>query len=181
MINSAIKQRGGFTIEFAIIGLVFSLLFIFSADVIIKLSYKGKLDRLSYSLVNILKERTQLYGKDYSLTKGHATTLVTIAEGSLRRTVNQFEAKNFGYVIEAVTFNAKGVATYKVYPEGIEKVRCNTVSTLDKMQHLSKMTTWNRRATLYRVTLCYETSNWIGDLLDMNFTRVESDAIMIGR
>lgn len=66
--NLKSKQRGIFSIEFAIVGICFSLLLAFSGDVIIKLSIKGKLDRLSYSLVNVLKERTQLYGMDYQLT-----------------------------------------------------------------------------------------------------------------
>lgn len=181
MINSSIRQRGVFTVEFAIIGLVFSLLFVFSADVIIKLSYKGKLDRLSYSLVNVLKERTQLYGKDYVLSEADVTTIVKIAKGSLRRTVSQFDKNKLGYKIEAVTFDAKENSTYSKFPAGAAVVSCNNDKSLDTMKHLSKTTTWKRRTTLYRVTLCYETSNWIGDLLGTQFTRVESDAIMIGR
>ena len=55
-LNLKSKQRGVFSIEFAIVGVVFSLLLAFSGDVIMKISIKGKLDRLSYSLVNVLKE-----------------------------------------------------------------------------------------------------------------------------
>lgn len=178
------SQRGTFTVEFAIVGLIFSLLFVFSGDVIIKLAYKGKLDRLAYSLVNIVKERTQLYDDSYSLTPANVTTVANIAEASLRRMITDFDSNKFGYVIEAVTFDASHRSTYQAFSSNVvgnSAIQCNTPNKLNQMMHLSKITTWGRPSTLYRVTLCYETANWIGDLLNMNFTRVESDAVMIGR
>lgn len=180
-ISNRLKQKGTFTIEFAIVGLFLSLLFIFAGDMTIKLAHKGKLDRLSYSLVNILKERTQLYGKDFQIKQSQIDSIVNIATDSLRRTVQQFEDANFGYLIEAVTFNQAQKPSYQAFAPTGTGARCQTEQTLEQMQHLSKITTWGRRATLYRVTLCYETDNWIGDLLDMDFTTVQSDAVMIGR
>ena len=184
MTNSTIKQHGNFTVEFAIIGVVLSLLFVFSGDVIIKLAHKGKLDRLSYSLVDIIKERTQLYNENYELTDENVNTVINIARSSLKRTLGSFDAQQFGYVVEAVTFDAVQQPTYRVFPTGnnvVSAIRCQTRQSLGEMTHLSKITTWGRRATLYRVTLCYETDNWIGDLLGTEFTRVQSDAVIIGR
>lgn len=184
MTNSAIKQRGNFTVEFAIIGLVFSLLFVFSGDVVIKLSYKGKLDRLSYSMVDIIKERTQLYDENYELTEHNVNTVINIARSSLARTISQFDSKKFGYLVEAVTFDSRQFPTYRVFPyAGGTSIglQCTAHQPLNEMTHLSKITTWGRRSTLYRVTLCYDTDNWIGDLLGMEFSRVQSHAVIIGR
>ncbi|SHO56531.1 tight adherence pilus pseudopilin TadF [Vibrio quintilis] len=181
---SMMKQRGNFTVEFAIICVVISLLLTFSADVIIKLSCKGKLDRLSYSMVNLLKERTQLYQNNYSLEQSNVDRIVHIVRSSLQRTMKQFRSQNFGYLIESVTFNDEQVPSYSVFPSGSGQsggIRCTLRSPLSQMTDLSKITTWGRRASLYRVTLCYDTDNWIGELLDMEFTRVQSDAVIIGR
>ncbi|WP_162063690.1 tight adherence pilus pseudopilin TadF [Vibrio taketomensis] len=175
------KQKGTFTIEFAIVGLFLSLLFVFAGDMTIKLAHKGKLDRLSYSLVNILKERTQLYGKDFNIKPAEIESIANIARDSLRRTVQQFDQASFGYLIESVTFDQEQKPSYQFFNTNGVGVRCQAAQSLNQMQHLSKVTTWGRRATLYRVTLCYETDNWIGDLLDVDFTTVQSDAVMIGR
>ncbi|GAB2651537.1 tight adherence pilus pseudopilin TadF [Vibrio panuliri] len=184
MISLTSKQRGTFSIEMAIVGVFFSLLFVFSGDVIIKLTHKGKLDRLSYSLVNIVKERTQLYSKSYRLTDANVNTAIKIAKASFKRTTNQFDATSFGYVVESVTFDQAHKPIYDVFRSQNSPtlgIRCNVAKTLNNMTHLSKITTWGRPSSLYRVTLCYETDNWIGDLLGESFTRVQSDALMIGR
>jgi tight adherence protein F len=34
---------------------------------------------------------------------------------------------------------------------------------------------------LYRVTLCYETDNWAGELFETDFTTVQSSSVMMGR
>lgn len=176
-------QLGGFTVEFAIVGAFLSLLLVFCGDITIKLAYKGKLDRLSYSLVNVLKERTQLYGEEYFLTTNQVTSIVNIATDSLRRTANAFDPARLGYLIESVTFDQDQVPTYEAFPQVLDGTvkTCQTNRTLDTMTHLSKVTTWGRRTTLYRVTLCYETNNWLGDLLNREFKTVQSDAVMIGR
>ncbi|CAM3794676.1 hypothetical protein VA7868_03105 [Vibrio aerogenes CECT 7868] len=177
-------QRGNFTVEFAIIGVVLSLLLTFSADVIVKLSGKGKLDRLSYAMVNLLKERTQLYEENYVPDQDSVDLIVTIATGSLQRTMGRFNPLNFGYLIESVTFDAQQNATYTTFPSGtasLSGIQCVLREPLSQMTYLSKMTTWGRRSALYRVTLCYNTDNWIGQLLHVDFIRIQSDAVSIGR
>ncbi|WP_254795850.1 tight adherence pilus pseudopilin TadF [Moritella viscosa] len=43
------------------------------------------------------------------------------------------------------------------------------------------MTSWGRRASIYRVTMVYRTENWFGALIGEEFNTVSSSAIMIGR
>lgn len=179
-----LKQTGNFSVEFAIVGIFFSLLLVFSGDVIIKLSVKGKLDRLSFSLVNVLKERTQLYSATSQINTGEAQALQKIAENSLNRTLGTFDKSKFGILVEELTFHGIGVANANAlnpFPLGTQ--RCAVSQTLDKLANLSVVTSWGRQASLYRVTLCYETDNWIGDLLDTGkeFTTVSSSSVMIGR
>jgi len=174
------KQSGNFTVEFSIVAIFFSLQLVFSGDVIIKLSVKGKLDRLSFSLVNVLKERTQLYSESYQIKQSEAAALKKIAVNSLKRTYGNFKGENFGFLVEEQTFS--DIAA----PNALSKFnlgaqRCAVAKSLGQLQHLSVVTTWNRQATLYRVTLCYETDNWIGGLLGKEFTTVSSSSVMIGR
>ncbi|RBW66593.1 ATP-binding protein [Vibrionales bacterium C3R12] len=178
--NLRSKQKGNFSVEFAIVGLFFSLLIVFSGDVIIKLSIKGKLDRLSYSLVNVLKERTQLYSEDYQITPNEARGMMTIGGNSLSRTLSTYDPTKFGALVEELTF--RGISApnpQKEYRFG--GITCNVSKPLSELQHLSVITSWERQASLYRVTFCYETDNWIGDLLGTEFTRVSSSSVMIGR
>ena len=180
MTNLKFKQGGNFSVEFAIVGLFFGLMLVFSGDVIIKLSVKGKLDRLSFSLVNVLKERTQLYGEDYKIKPAEATSLQTIAEHSLGRTLGTFDNSKFGILVEELTFSAIGAANpLNPFPLGSQS--CEVSKTLAELAYLSVVTSWNRQASLYRVTLCYETDNWAGSLLGTDFTTVSSSSVMIGR
>lgn len=177
--NLNCKQRGNFTVEFAIVGVIFSLLIVFSADVIIKLSLKGKLDRLSYSVANILKERTQLYDEDYKLSQAEISTLDTIATQSMRRTSPNFDEQRWGMRIEALQFDRNDT------PEGISFDRgnqgVNPSIDMTTLANLAVMTSWGRRASIYRVTFVYRTENWFGALIGEEFNTVSSSSIMIGR
>ncbi|BDU39731.1 ATP-binding protein [Vibrio nigripulchritudo] len=174
------NQVGNFTVEFAIVGAFVALLLVFSGDVIIKISTHGKLDRLSYSLVNVLKERTQLYDNDYRITQDEANAIIAIGRNSLNRTIGGFNANRFGARVEELTFRSIGnpnpLRTFHIGGR-----RCQVSQTLDNMRDLSVVTSWERQATLYRITLCYETDNWFGSLIGEQFTTVSSSSVMLGR
>lgn len=178
--NLKSKQRGTFSIEFAIVGVFFSLLLAFSGDVIIKLSVKGKLDRLSYSLVNIVKERTQLYDADYQLTAKEVNDLDTLAKRSLQRTFGAFETDKYGLLVEELSFKEVGKPN-PVIAENRGGLTCEVAQSITDLEHLTVVSNRGREMPLYRVTMCYETSNWIGDLLGKKFTNVMSDSVVIGR
>lgn len=181
VINSISNKRGNFTVEFAIVGLFLSILFVFSVDVIVKLSIKGKLDRLSYSLVSILKERTQLYDDDFIITQLDTSSLAKIASKSMERTMSSFSDERFGVTIEELTFKKIGVIDKVVSYDYGDRYQCKIINPLDKSENLSVVTTWNRQASLFRVTLCYKTDNLIGDFLGIDFSNVSSSSVIIGR
>ncbi len=178
--NLRFKQRGTFSIEFAIVGVFFSLLIAFSGDVIIKLSLKGKLDRLSYSLVNVIKERTELYAADYQLTAEETNDIDVIAKHSLQRTFSAFNQDNYGLLLEALSFQQVG-QPYPVVSEKRGVVNCHIEKSISELENLTVVSNRGREMSLYRVTVCYETDNWIGNLLGQDFTHVMSDSVVIGR
>lgn len=179
-LNLKSKQQGVFSIEMAIIGVVFSLLLVFSGDVIIKLSVKGKLDRLSYSLVNIIKERTELYAVDSKITANEVDAIYSIANNSLARTMGSFDATKLKILVEEQTFSGINTPNRAVrLPLG--KPVCAVPQFLSQLTNLSVVSSWGRQVSLYRVTLCYDTDNWIGSKLGIDFTTVTSSSVMIGR
>ncbi|MFA1562326.1 tight adherence pilus pseudopilin TadF [Aliivibrio fischeri] len=178
--NLKFRVKGNFTVEFAVVGLGLSLIFIFSADVITRLSIKGKLDRLSYSLVNVLKERTQLYNDDYVLTKSDASMIHNIGENSLRRMQGSYNNNKFGSIIEELSFSSIGNPNSRKYYE-FGGYACSLSKEIDDFESLSVVTTWTRQATLYRVTLCYNSDNMFGDVINKKYSDVNSSSLIIGR
>ncbi|MCY9865802.1 tight adherence pilus pseudopilin TadF [Vibrio coralliirubri] len=178
--NSRKCQQGIFSIEFAIVGFFFSLLLVFSGDVIIKLSVKGKLDRLSYSLVNVVKERTQLYDSSVILTSKQVDDIDTIARHSLQRTFGNYDASRYGLLVEEQSFSGVGQQQPTI-SERRGELNCRVAKPISELQHLSVVSVWGHQMPLYRVTLCYRTNNWFGELVGTDFTDVMSDSVVIGR
>jgi tight adherence protein F len=178
--NLKYKQKGTFAIEFAIVGLFLGILLMVTIDSTIKISTKGKLDRLSFSSVNLLKERTQLYNESYLTTQADANLVFDVVKSSFGRTLANFDSTKFGALIEEQTYQSDGTAnTLVTYTEG---TNCQPSQTLSSVEgDLSVVTSWGRQATLYRVTLCYETENLIANLLNAGFTTVQSSSVIVGR
>ncbi|MDN2483723.1 tight adherence pilus pseudopilin TadF [Vibrio agarivorans] len=187
MISSISTKKGNFTVEFAIIGIALSLLFAFSGDVIIKLSYKGKLDRLSFSAANILKEKTQLYdtrefvsGPEPTFDED-VTDIIDIITSSLSRSVSNFNANNFSYSVESMTYDGVDFSGTLESSATGDCEMSKTLQEIDSGGEFSVISSWGRRTPLYRVSLCYDAGNWIGSLLGANYSRVSSSSIIIGR
>jgi len=179
------QQRGSFTVEFAVVGLLFATLLVFSSDVIIKISMKGKLDRLSFSAVSIIKERTQLYSNgntvDYTMTSSEVDSIYGVILTSMKRTTSSFDSAKFGMRFEEQTYTNSGVANALVFFNSGLNV-CQVSTNLSAIENdLAVTTTWGRKSTLYRVTLCYETVNGVVSMLDSGFTTIQSSSVLLGR
>ncbi|MEL0636576.1 tight adherence pilus pseudopilin TadF [Marinomonas sp. TI.3.20] len=172
--NGQNKEQGNFTVEFAIIAVFFSIILVFCANTVNQLAIRGKLDRMSYSAVSIIKERTQLFTADsFSVPKAEFDKMNLIVENSLARTMSHFDINDFGSVLEVQTFDSSLKANIlDIHKIGIA---CNIGSALNP--DLSVVTSWGRKATLYRVTLCYKTTNLFGT----GSSTINSSSISIGR
>lgn len=174
------KKKGMFTVEFGLISVVFAILLLLVGDTVVKLSMKGQLDRLSYSMVNVLKERTQLYGKDNNtLNSSDAANLLLIAGRSLSRTNrNSFKRTDLNGTVEMLKFDSRNQASSTSINV---RAGCHLSRKINQLSNLSVTTTWGRKAVLYRVTLCYETDNFAGRFFGKKFTTVQSSSLSIGR
>ncbi|WP_150539625.1 tight adherence pilus pseudopilin TadF [Actinobacillus vicugnae] len=73
------NSQGSVTVEFIFIFFLFSVLLIFLIDVAILQSTTGKLHRTSYSLLNIVKERSAVYKGNETITQEDANKLKQLA------------------------------------------------------------------------------------------------------
>ncbi|SJL82798.1 tight adherence pilus pseudopilin TadF [Vibrio palustris] len=185
------NQSGNFTIEFAIVGIFFGLLLVFSADLIIKINMKGTLERLSYSMASVVKERTQLFNTNskndsanYKLTSDQAIDAYSITVNSLKRTLGSFNENKFGFDIQVFQRSDYGLGNiipldhWNSFDEKKIGIACNGG---EPKKDLIFQTSWGRSATLYQVTLCYDTMNWFGGLVGKDFSRVSVRSISVGR
>lgn len=179
------KQKGVFTIELALVSLVFTTLLIFAADITLKYAFQAKLDRLSYSLVSLVKERTALYSdpndamhKNDLLSDAQGNELFIISLNSLKRTITNFNPNKYFIKIEEKIFTPQQKMSTFGYGGGNE---CFQKRDLNKLDNLSIMSSLHNKLPLFRVTICYETENWVGTLLGITYKTIQSSSVMVGR
>ncbi|WP_067222485.1 tight adherence pilus pseudopilin TadF [Marinomonas gallaica] len=167
---SRVKQAGTFMVEFALVGVIFATAIAFCSDSVITIATKGKLDRLVYSGVSLLKERTALFNPD-SLTVSTAefNQLNSIMQNSFERMTNSFDVSKYGVKLETWTPESGAVE------QTSGALTCSAKAPLTG--DMSVMTSWGRRASLYRLTVCYEVPSWFSQGQET----VQSSALMIGR
>lgn len=170
------KQSGTFAVEFAVLAFGLAVLIAFCGDVVIRLSTHGKLDRIAYSTVSMIRERTALFS-GVDMTASDSTQfndLLSIAQGSLQRVMGAYEGEKFGMVLEVLTFDDAGVVQSLVTFKDSDDSNCQVSTALAAIIADSA-------TSLYRVTLCYETDNWFGGIVGKDYGLVSSNALSVGR
>ncbi|MDB1123137.1 tight adherence pilus pseudopilin TadF [Vibrio algarum] len=167
----------------SIVSMAFVMMLMFAGDLVAKISMKGKLDRLSFSAASVAKERTQLYSEDYKMSNQQLNDIYDVMAKSLKRTYTNYSQADFGMLYEEQTYSTSGVTNALVTWNSTGGITCSVSENLSQIEsNLAVTTSWGRKSTLYRVTLCYETENWlIGFALGSGFTRVTSSSVILGR
>ena len=181
------KQKGIFIVVLSLVLLVFSLLIVFSMDIILKLSHQSKLDRSSHSIVSILAERRQLFhGNDLLCsTADHGCQqavdeMYLMVKNSLARMFTDFDVKKMTMVIEQQQFKNNNPSNYYVKWLPKQATNCTFVA-LNTLSALSPETSYNRRASLFQVTICYESDDLTTDIIGSGFTTLSSSSVALAR
>ena len=154
-------HKGSVTIEFFFATMFMLIIFAFMVELVLLRSTMGKLDRTSYSLVNILRERTQFYNGDTNITERDAEQFRILAARLLDRKSGEVK----------VRLERWGEETNGVSVRGDQD--CQPITALEKMSSLSPRSetimnasnTEKRRVPLYQVTLCVENSSLFADMV----------------
>lgn len=151
------KQKGSFVIELAFVLMFLCLLTLFTADIAMQLFTRAKLDRVSYSLVNVLKERTRFYDGNNTLTQDDYKQIYSIAGKLLPDT-------NYSVLINST------VPTEAIIPT-VKSVACSPVAINPNLIPISSLT--GVKFPVYQVTVCTSFHSWFG-----KFTHGKTDFVI---
>ncbi|WP_386695795.1 tight adherence pilus pseudopilin TadF [Lonepinella sp. MS14435] len=161
------NKKGSVTIEFVLIMIVLAVIFAFMADLVFVRSTLGKLDNASYSLVNILRERNQLYNgsetfseNEEEIDKDDLTIFKKLASRILYGEKHDYN--DVMIVLEQLTFTGATSSTLTTLGD---TSKCKPSTTLDQRANLSPRSERidnngnQRKIPLYQVTVCMETGS----------------------
>ncbi len=169
-------QRGAFTIELALILFVVIAIFYFMSDVSHKLLVRAKLDRVSFALVNVLKERTRYYEENVILTGDDRDEMVIIAARLLNTAPEsvalRVEAMHDGSAANIDSFES----------DQFNNLGCNVplISSKEALVPVENGISF----PLYQVSLCESNSSWFARLLgiaNLSEITISSSSVMVGR
>jgi len=176
------KQEGVFVIELAFVLLFISMLLVFVGDIALQLLTRGNLDRASYSLVNVLKERTHFYGTNNKVTDTDVNNLYTLAARLL--------PKDAVYGIRVEWMESLGDDDYTYMTpgklNGAEGETCLfDESAIDSLNIVPKKSSEGKSFSLYKVTLCVKVESWFYRFTETNGKIgehfIHSSSVMPGR
>ena len=147
----------------------------------------GKLDRISYSLSGIIRERTRLYDGDNKLTEEQVSQLRILANKMLSN--SGLSEPNVAITIETVHFNPtqSPAIENKVIDDtkslSLSIGSCEPDKPLKELTQLSAFSNAGRWIPLYQVTLCLPASTWYNSLFNQtgNAISIKSSSITIER
>ncbi|RDE68925.1 pilus assembly protein TadF [Aggregatibacter segnis] len=162
--NFISSKKGSVTIEFVFMLVLLLFIFAFLVDFVIVRTTQGKLDNATYSLVNILRERTQLYNDKgtNTLTTKDLQDFEKLAKLTLFGDVNS--NKQVGVVLEH-WWQDNGIGTSDAQSnlsncQPYKKLN-NDLAYLSPYSEISNQ----RKVPLYQVTLCIEVGSFFQSLI----------------
>ncbi|MGH1476000.1 tight adherence pilus pseudopilin TadF [Yersinia proxima] len=168
--NVISDTHGAVIIEFIYITFIIIILIkilIFTSE---HYSTIGKLDRISYSLSGMIRERTRLYGGDSKLTEEQVSQLRVLANKMLSN--SGLSESNVAITVETIHFNPtqSSEVEHKVINDtkslSFSIGSCEPDKPLKALTQLSPFSNAGRWIPLYQVTLCLPASTWYNALFN---------------
>ncbi|WP_145492690.1 tight adherence pilus pseudopilin TadF [Yersinia aleksiciae] len=178
-----VNRSGAVIVELVFVVFIMTLLIKILVAVTTYQSTVGKLDRISYSIAGIVRERGELYGGDNKLAQIQVEELKRLADKMLLN--SGIKNNNLAITIETLHFDptASGVKDIDnqktlVYSIGA----CQPIRPLYEMMELSPYANTDRWIPLYQVTLCLPTAPWYNTLFNGGAElSIKSSAVTIER
>ncbi|CQH60722.1 tight adherence pilus pseudopilin TadF [Yersinia frederiksenii] len=182
-----VNCHGTVIVEFVFVVFIITLLINLMISVAAYQSTVGKLDRISYSIAGIVRERGSLYADDIQLTQNQVAELKKLAEEMLLR--SGLQKNDIAMTVETLHFHAtppeiKSIDNNKTL--SFSMGACQPTQPLHKMIALSPYTNTGRWLPLYQVTLCLSASPWYTTLFSVGAggstaISIKSSAVTIER
>ncbi|MCG9658685.1 membrane associated secretion system protein [Vibrio mediterranei] len=167
-------QRGTFIIELFFVVIVLIGIFLFMTDLSHKLLVRAQLDRASFALVNILKERARFYNDRLVLNDGDRDDMHTLAS----RMLNTSE-EDIAIRIEAL-HNTTTVDSYTSVQYGALGCQSTSIDQKPELVPTEDETVYS----LYQVSLCEQRRSWFARFWGNNGSptmTITSSSVVAGR
>lgn len=153
--------------EFILIAMVLFVFIFFMADLVLRQATLGKLDRVSYSVAGVLRERIQLYDAREELNQQDVDQSLALAKRVLKDMNSTADLSAMGIAVEEIHFEdprdlsdtSKTVKMSHTWHSGAAQ-GCQAPQPLNNLQQLSPRGSYGRWVPLYQVTLCIPTISW---------------------
>ncbi|MEW5558784.1 tight adherence pilus pseudopilin TadF [Enterobacter asburiae] len=163
-----IDLRGSVAVEFSIISVVLLIFMFFVADLVLRQATVGKLDRLSYSIAGVLRERIQLYDRREELSSKDVGEVYQLAQRMMQDMNPTADVSALKIRVQQLFFEPRvDLTDNKKYPiskeEWLSHIKgneCQPPKPLVELQDLSPRGSYGRWVPLYQVTLCLPTNSW---------------------
>ncbi|PNS11847.1 flp pilus assembly surface protein TadF [Mixta theicola] len=171
--NLCTDRRAAVSVEFVLVSLVLIFFIIFLADLILRQATTGKLDRVSYSVAGILRERIELFDARETLTQQDVDLAAQLAARMLKDMHTNIDLSGLQLTVEELHFEdplrlndqSKRVKRYRSWQSGSAR-QCTPPQPLNQLTQLTPRGSYGRWVPLYQVTVCLPNLSW--------FTRLTS-------
>lgn len=164
------KQKGAFSVEAAFSFLVLAGLTLFLLDLSAQTIMKSQAERVSYSLVNIIKERSRFFEGRANLHSVDVDTLHNILDDLLYLPIES-KQKGVGLVVESLVEGGT-----QVYKRGYKCQAQRSIGTLTSLVPVDKE---GDSFPIYQVTVCIEMDGVFGLMQGLRI--ISSSSVMPGR
>ncbi|MFI8416075.1 tight adherence pilus pseudopilin TadF [Serratia sp. NPDC078593] len=154
-------------VEFVVISIVLIFMVLFMADLVMRQAMVGKLDRVSYSVAGVLRERIQLFDARERLEQKDIDQSRRLAEKMLRDMHANADLSKLRVQVEEIHFNdpsslsdtSKKVVLYRTWRSG-SAGECQAPQPLNQLTQLTPKGSYGRWVPLYQVSICLPTVSW---------------------
>ncbi|WP_169628182.1 tight adherence pilus pseudopilin TadF [Ferrimonas futtsuensis] len=173
-LNAPKMQGGAFAIEMAFVLAFLVTLFLFSADLSQQVLNRAKLDRVSYSLVNLVKERQRFYEGRVTLSLEDFKQIRDIAARLLHKSQVE-EQDQFGITVQSLVEGSQTSFSKSFAGE----TSCEPENSIASLSALVPENDEGKRFPLYQVTLCMTSSSWYDRVIGQHL--ISATSVMPGR
>lgn len=154
------QRKGSTSVEFVLLIAVLTIMLAFMFDLVLTRSTMGKLERTSYSLLNIVKERKQFYQGQNALSSQDLRDMETLATKLMYGENSEKQAQVMLEYIELDVPNptSNNLRQRKIISSGSQKTSstCQPYKPLSHWAETAPVSEEKRSIPLYQVTVCVE-------------------------
>jgi len=186
VLNLWTDKRAAVSVEFVLISIALIFFIFFLTDLVIRQATVGKLDRVSYSVAGILRERIQLFDARETLNQQDVDGAADLAKKILTDMNSTIDLSQMSLHVEEMHFedpirlgdDRKQIKIYKSWDSG-SSVQCMPPQPLNEQQQLTPRGSYGRWVPLYQVTVCLPTFSWFMRLTSTDETPMMSSFAIV--